>query len=813
MSKNILQALGKIDAALGGQVDDASNVIDALDQISERSKELKNSIDNIDASTVQQMEQIATEVENEALKAEGVTLGKQNGVEVESDSQYYHANTKYYSEQTQAIYDQAVAVKDSIPADYTALSDEVSDLKADLSEIVNEESVTMTFIEKATIGDNSTKFTDGGSNGGLYYMTVSTGDECTINFDKTQTRALYYAFSESIPTINGALTFLKKQTSSDEDYGTYTYTAEVDGYLSIAYYAASGKTPESASRRSGLVSDVARMESAITAINQQITALNTDLDGVQTDVDERIQYILNETGVPYDASHLSSLFEKGNVSYSANGWTYSSSNSRVRMKQEVTIHFPAGMFITLTDYTNAKFYLGWKNTNQEYKSQGWVGSDGYTTTEEGDYSILLCNKTEATVSDITSLTGLLRIYYSSGTGVIVDSLNSLAKNLNLFTKDDTIHGYIGANGSIETGYDANGTIRTDYIPVEPNTTYTIQHWLDTAHDLWCAVAEYNSGKTFIRRTTPVTKSSDTYLSLSFTTKATTSYVIVMYRAYREFAPLMFTKGTLLPAYLPSAEDIVNNIKVVKEKQFITGLNSPLMRSISSRIVAHRGDMYNAPENTVPAFALAGQGKVWGIETDIRETSDGEFVCLHDPDVGTMTDGTGLVANLTLEQIEALTVDAGANVQDYPNLKVATLDDYLKTCKRYNCIAVVELKAVSNSAYQKIMDTIVFYGMEGSTVFIVGSESSLQKVREITDIPVFLLYSSGDIDTTIATMKKYYDVWIDMEYSSITEAKIRKLHAAHIPIGGWTYTTKADAIAALESGVDLVTVQNFMTLDD
>ena len=47
MSKNILQALGKIDVALGGNTDDAANVIEALDQISERAGSLKDSVDNI----------------------------------------------------------------------------------------------------------------------------------------------------------------------------------------------------------------------------------------------------------------------------------------------------------------------------------------------------------------------------------------------------------------------------------------------------------------------------------------------------------------------------------------------------------------------------------------------------------------------------------------------------------------------------------------------------------------------------------------------------------------------------------------------
>lgn len=52
MPKNILQALGKIDVALGGQMDDATNIIDALEQISERIGNLKESIENINSKQI-----------------------------------------------------------------------------------------------------------------------------------------------------------------------------------------------------------------------------------------------------------------------------------------------------------------------------------------------------------------------------------------------------------------------------------------------------------------------------------------------------------------------------------------------------------------------------------------------------------------------------------------------------------------------------------------------------------------------------------------------------------------------------------------
>ena len=37
-----------------------------------------------------------------------------------------------------------------------------------------------------------------------------------------------------------------------------------------------------------------------------------------------------------------------------------------------------------------------------------------------------------------------------------------------------------------------------------------------------------------------------------------------------------------------------------------------------------------------------------------------------------------------------------NIDQYPNLKICTLEDYLKTCVQYNMTAVIELKGKNNT---------------------------------------------------------------------------------------------------------------------
>ena len=80
------------------------------------------------------------------------------------------------------------------------------------------------------------------------------------------------------------------------------------------------------------------------------------------------------------------------------------------------------------------------------------------------------------------------------------------------------------------------------------------------------------------------------------------------------------------------------------------------------LVAHRGGAMLAPENTLPAFRSATtEWRADMLEMDVRLTRDGHVVVIHDASVERTTDGTGLVADLTLEEIRSL--DAGYRFVD------------------------------------------------------------------------------------------------------------------------------------------------------
>ena len=71
-------------------------------------------------------------------------------------------------------------------------------------------------------------------------------------------------------------------------------------------------------------------------------------------------------------------------------------------------------------------------------------------------------------------------------------------------------------------------------------------------------------------------------------------------------------------------------------------------------IAHRGFADVEPENTIRALSAAAD-VADAVEFDVRRCGSGEVVVIHDATVDRVTDGTGVVADLSLAEIRELTV--------------------------------------------------------------------------------------------------------------------------------------------------------------
>lgn len=78
-------------------------------------------------------------------------------------------------------------------------------------------------------------------------------------------------------------------------------------------------------------------------------------------------------------------------------------------------------------------------------------------------------------------------------------------------------------------------------------------------------------------------------------------------------------------------------------------------------IAHRGASAYEPENTLRAFARAVEMGATMLELDVHLSRDGSLVVIHDPELSRTTNGSGLVSDLPLAEIQRFDAGYGEHV--------------------------------------------------------------------------------------------------------------------------------------------------------
>jgi glycerophosphoryl diester phosphodiesterase len=260
-----------------------------------------------------------------------------------------------------------------------------------------------------------------------------------------------------------------------------------------------------------------------------------------------------------------------------------------------------------------------------------------------------------------------------------------------------------------------------------------------------------------------------------------------------------------------ANDAVDNAQLASSlAQKTTDINDLFsMRNITvkqTRIIGHRGGSGYAPENTLASVEKAAELGYFGSECDVKLTSDGELVLMHDDTVDRTTNGTGNVASLTLAQIKALTIDAGNNIAYYPNLKVPTLAEQLAHCKKYGLACVCHTYITGHS--DKFLEVVRKYDMESSTI-VLSSVDFCNELRQKSNkltlfVLSFELLSQALIDQ--AKQNKFGLSFGAEYFTNLTDiqANVEYAHEQGVILNTWTENNYARLNTLKEYGVQFVT---------
>lgn len=101
------------------------------------------------------------------------------------------------------------------------------------------------------------------------------------------------------------------------------------------------------------------------------------------------------------------------------------------------------------------------------------------------------------------------------------------------------------------------------------------------------------------------------------------------------------------------------------------------------LIAHRGESWDAPENTMPAYKLAVE-RGFGFECDLYLSKDGRVFTFHDPDLSRTTDGanTNRCSDVTWDELSRLDVGSWGKWKglSYAGTRPALLEDVLALAK-------------------------------------------------------------------------------------------------------------------------------------
>jgi len=86
--------------------------------------------------------------------------------------------------------------------------------------------------------------------------------------------------------------------------------------------------------------------------------------------------------------------------------------------------------------------------------------------------------------------------------------------------------------------------------------------------------------------------------------------------------------------------------------------------VKKLVIGHRGAGPPEPENTLRSFIKAVEVGVDGIEFDLRSTSDGNIVVIHDKTLDRTTNGRGTVGALKLKELRQLDAGLGEKIPTF-----------------------------------------------------------------------------------------------------------------------------------------------------
>lgn len=231
--------------------------------------------------------------------------------------------------------------------------------------------------------------------------------------------------------------------------------------------------------------------------------------------------------------------------------------------------------------------------------------------------------------------------------------------------------------------------------------------------------------------------------------------------------------------------------------------SDLQRPI---IIAHRGDKTHAPENTLAAFKMAAENRADAIEFDVKLTSDGRIIVLHDPTVNRTTNGKGKISQLPFAAVREL--DAGAWFSEqFRGECIPTLDEVFETVGRrlYMNIELTNYATPLDNLVPKVVELIKKHALQSHMLFSSFFARNLTMTRKLLpEVPRGLLCMRGIKGAWGRNFTWRGDYFgLHPYWTDIDPGLVNRVQAAGKRVYAWTVNPEEELKKMIGLGVDAI----------
>lgn len=227
--------------------------------------------------------------------------------------------------------------------------------------------------------------------------------------------------------------------------------------------------------------------------------------------------------------------------------------------------------------------------------------------------------------------------------------------------------------------------------------------------------------------------------------------------------------------------------------------------MKSKIWAHRGASFYAPENTLEAFDIAVKQKADGIELDVQLSKDGKLVVIHDETIDRVSTGTGYVKDYNLNELKRF--NFGKLFPHFGFSAIPTLEEVYGLLKQTDLTINVELKTgiiFYEGIEEKLIDLADKMDMEDRIIYSSFNHYSLLNLRKLKkDAKIGLLVSDIYVDVLDYAIKLGADALHPIGYMLQLPGFIEESKAKNMKLHVWTVDEEEEIKLLNNHGIDAI----------